>query len=185
MQIVALDISLTGTGICSTLSPTDFQIKSFATIKTSPKNGSLHDRFLLILQRMEEFGVFDPLQTSLVGIEDYAFGRCDRGILDRAELRGIIRYELFKLKIPNILIAPQSMKKFVSGKGNTPKDLIPMWVAKKFATELLSCGLELSDDNQADAVGLAAVTTAYHQWMSGLPTQKEHAELFQKIRDRG
>lgn len=184
MKIVSLDLSLTGTGICVVdADASSLILLDVGTIKTTPKDGGLYQRFDLILEKLHTAGTFDPKNTVLIGIEGYAFGKSDRGLLDRAELRGVILHKLHLLQIPHISIAPQSMKKFVSGSGNLKKNMIPMHVQQKFATEFLAAGIELRDDNQADAVGLAAMTFEYRHWLTGRKIGKELEKVFQRIKE--
>jgi len=160
-----------------------FNIKDLGTIKTTAKE-KLQARIDYIIKELFQIGLYSKEDTALVGIENYSFGSRDRGILDRAELRGVILWHLYKSEVPFILIAPQSMKKFVSGSGNTKKDMIPMHVRQKYATEFLSAAIEPKDNNQADAVGLAAMTHCYWQWTKGAVVSKDLEKTFQNIKDQ-
>ncbi len=55
---------------------------------------------------------------------------------------------MFKKNVNFKIIAPGTLKKFVTGDGRAKKDLMLLKVYKKW-------GVEFSDDNLADAYGLA------------------------------
>ena len=58
------------------------------------------------------------------------------------------RVFLYKNKVDYEVIVPGTLKKYVTGKGNTKKELILLNVYKKW-------GIEFNDNNLADAYGLA------------------------------
>ncbi len=185
MQIAGLDLSLTGTGTCMADSETnEFSLHTIGTIKTSPKDGILYARIKMILDKLESLGVFDPIKTKLIAIEDYAFGRADRGILDRAELRGIILWHIQEAGIPRILISPSTVKKWATGKGQIKKDMVPMHVRQKYATHLLQAALEIKDNNQADAIPIGDIGYTYLQWTQGkIAPDKDLLKTLCTIRD--
>lgn len=69
-------------------------------------------------------------------------------ILQMGALHFILRIMLKKQGVNYRIIAPGTLKKFVTGKGNTKKDLMLLKVYKRW-------GVEFEDDNLADAYGLA------------------------------
>jgi Holliday junction resolvasome RuvABC endonuclease subunit len=73
-----------------------------------------------------------------------------------------------------LLVAPTSLKKYITGKGNTQKNQILMHVFKKW-------GLEFPDDNAADSYGLARIAAGiaektYEQQVLDVVT-KEQSEF--------
>jgi Holliday junction resolvasome RuvABC endonuclease subunit len=67
----------------------------------------------------------------------------------------MMRDEFKKRRIKYVDVAPNQLKKFVTGKGNGPKDQISMHLYKNW-------GIEAADNNQADAAGLAKIAQAVH-----------------------
>ena len=55
-----------------------------------------------------------------VVIEDYSYGSVGR-VFNIAENMGLLKYKLWEAKIPFTTIAPTSIKKFATGKGNASK----------------------------------------------------------------
>jgi crossover junction endodeoxyribonuclease RuvC len=62
----------------------------------------------------------------------------------------MMREALAKEFIKFVIVAPSTLKKFVTGKGNAPKDLMLMEVYKRY-------GVTFTDDNLCDGFALAKV----------------------------
>jgi crossover junction endodeoxyribonuclease RuvC len=69
-------------------------------------------------------------------------------MMDLAGLHHIVRYMFYKNKINFKMIPPTVLKKFVTGKGNCKKELILLYVFKKW-------GITIEDNNIADAYSLS------------------------------
>ena len=54
-------------------------------------------------------------------LEDYSFGSKGR-VFHIAENTGLLKHKLFKAGIPFIVVAPTTVKKFATGKGNANKE---------------------------------------------------------------
>lgn len=83
-----------------------------------------------------------------VHIEGPAYMAQGKYILQMGALHFLLRLYLYKNKVNFKVIAPGTLKKFITGKGNTKKNLILMKVYKKW-------GIEFDVDDLADAYGLA------------------------------
>jgi len=79
------------------------------------------------------------------------------------ELAGVVKLTLFTVFGPThpnqllrtpLQVPPMTLKKFVSGKGTATKDVMLLNVYKKY-------GVELTDNNAADAYGLARIASEY------------------------
>jgi crossover junction endodeoxyribonuclease RuvC len=93
------------------------------------------------------------LPASLVAIEGYAYGaKFNRESM--GELGGILRLALYEAGIDFIDVPPTVLKKFVTGKGNAQKQQMLLSVYKKW-------GVDITDDNIADAYALARFAEAY------------------------
>ena len=112
----------------------------------SPDSKMLMEKRLLDI--MENFKFLLDLKPEIVYIEGPAFQAKGRSILEMGALHYLIRLFLFSHKINYKIIAPATLKKFITGKGNSKKELMLLKVYKKF-------GVEFEDHNLADAYSLA------------------------------
>jgi Holliday junction resolvasome RuvABC endonuclease subunit len=93
------------------------------------------------------------------------------------ELAGVVKLVLFtvykehsntQLKTP-LQVPPMTLKKFVSGKGTATKDMMLLNIYKRY-------GVELTDNNAADAYGLARIAAEY-------VTDANEKDIIKKLRD--
>jgi len=90
------------------------------------------------------------LEPDLVLIEGIAFmARNSTALSQLSGLSYLIRAELILNDWPFTIIAPTTLKKFITGSGKADKDVMMMKVYKDY-------GLEYSDNNESDAFGLSA-----------------------------
>lgn len=94
-----------------------------------------------------------PRKPDLVVLEGYGFAN-KFTIVALVELGTLVRVGLITRGITIGLLTPNSLKKWFTGSGAAKKDQMLLAAYKRF-------GLELKDDNQADAVGLASAGLAY------------------------
>lgn len=83
----------------------------------------------------------------LIVIEGYGYAN-KYSLATLVEIGSIIRYRLWLLKKLFVEVPPTSLKKYVTGKGNSPKEQMMLSVYKKW-------GVEPKTHNVADAIGLA------------------------------
>ena len=102
-----------------------------------------------IIELETEFS-FIPNILSLqsVFVEGPSFSSNGAFALQMGALHYYLRIFLFKKNVNYKIIAPTTLKKFVTGKGSAKKELMLLNVYKKW-------GMEFSDNNVADAYGLA------------------------------
>lgn len=154
--ITGLDLALNDTG-CATA-------EGVKTI-SAPKGMAGMERLHWLRTNIIEQCAFGP--QSLVVMEDLAFSRNKAGAKENAGLAYLIRYELWTHSVPFLLVAPNTLKKFVTGKGNAEKSLMLLEVFKRF-------GVSAANDNEADAVGLYYIGLAYAgQWEPTTDAQRE------------
>ena len=170
--VLGVDPSLSGTGVA--LIDTEFNIKT-CLLKPSIQRGMKAEGKKRIVYYSS---VFEQIllreRPSYVYIEDYAFA-AHSAAYDMGELGGVYRIlfqEYFEAQQVAYLdhfvkIAPPSLKKFVTGKGNAKKDQMLAALSEIFH-------LEIKDDNIGDAVGLALIGMSqkypelYQQWAAKL-----------------
>jgi len=154
---VGLDMSLSSTGF-STKSEDGVHVE---TIKSTPKTAPNDLGRLLYICH----AVMDkiPANVGMVCVEDY-FTPSNRMQIGAAmklvALGTAMRLALYHARLPFFIVSPPQLKKFVTGKGNSQKSLIVRDVYRKW-------GLDVNDDNQADAAVLAYMAEAIWKSISG------------------
>ncbi len=88
---------------------------------------SISDWALEICSGMEE-----------VAVEGYAFAAKGR-VFHIAENTGILKYRLFEKAIPVDVVAPSTIKKFATGKGNANKDAMHESFIEETKIDLMKC----------------------------------------------
>ena len=141
-KVLGLDVSLTGTGWCKT--GQDTTMWNSGVIETKGMLG--HERKQFILDNIKT--KLD--KNMLVIIEGYSFASKGSSIIQIAEMGGIIRHYLFQNGYKYIEIAPTTLKKYATGKGNTDKALVLKEVYKNWK-------MDFFDDNECDAFVLGAI----------------------------
>lgn len=117
---------------------------------TSKKNKGFHseiDRWMPYEKQLQD--LLTHYRPDVIVIEGYGYGNAHSLAL-LVELATLYRktIRMYRPDSPLIVIPPTVLKKFVTGKGNSPKDKIMLEVYKRW-------GFEAPDNNVADAVGLA------------------------------
>lgn len=150
---LGLDLSLTHTGYV--VLQEEGEVISSGVIKSKPSGDTPTDelrRILEIVAKLEEIideNLFDR-SLDLVMIENLAFmAKNTTALTQLSGLNYFVRGLLFKKNVPFVLVAPTSLKKFVTGSGKGDKDKMMMSIFKDY-------GFEGLDDNEADAFALAA-----------------------------
>lgn len=177
MIVVGIDPSLTGTGI---IVLRNGELGKALTTKNEPKLGTI-ERVRRIYEQINN--VIENLSTcyvnayigdkrmirweppSLIVIEGFSYGSKGRGVFDIAYLGWRIREELERYRteddIPWLEVSPSQVKQFATGKGNANKEIVLQQVYKRW-------GVELTNNNQADAYVLAQIGRAYLSEMDNL-----------------
>ena len=130
-RILALDLSLTHTGVCGK----DGVASCLITGKL--RGMQRIDHIVRQVQRLAH-------NVDLVVIEGYSFGSQGRSVFDIAELGGCMRFLLYRLGIPFVDVPPSTLKKYATGKGNSNKDAM-------IAAAIRHFGFAGCDNNEADA----------------------------------
>jgi len=145
MVVMGLDLSLTSTGLV-VLSP-ELMLKS----KAIKSKENAERRLIDIKEQIErEILEYEPALVVLEGYAMLANGR----ITALAELGGVVKASLYVRKQPFIVVPPARVKKFATGKGNTTKDEVRLWVYKRW-------GVELKTNDEIDAYVLAQIGLSY------------------------
>jgi len=140
---VGIDPSFNSTGIIildqngDIVEEKNFSLKEFDQIEEKLINFEESIKFIPSMLRLQK-----------VYIEGPAYMASGKYILQMGALHYLLRLYLYRHKVDYKVIAPGTLKKFVTGKGNAKKDLILLKVYKKW-------GVEFEVDDLADAYGLA------------------------------
>lgn len=151
-KFVGIDTSFTGTGfaIKDDTKPGGQQFE-FKTIKTKPEDFKDDTERICFIR--DEIIKSIPENAPVV-IEDVFVGHGPSAgaSLRLALLAGCVRAGLRDKGIKFTIITPTMVKKYITGKGNANKEIMMMTVLKKF-------GIETSNNNEADAICMAEMSS--------------------------
>lgn len=176
MITVGLDLSLTHTGYVAVDDSGIVLVRG--VIKSKPSGDTnlaetqrivkISDEVLRILD--DEVGIPD-----LVVIEGLAFMAQGTSLVQLAGLNYIIRSKLAERTWPFMIVAPTTLKKFITGSGKGDKDMMLMEVFKNY-------GFSAMDNNECDAYSLAVAGMAVlgKPLKKSLKAQEEVIKLLKK-----
>lgn len=104
------------------------------------------NRMLSLIDQLDSYLDFPQIQ--MVYLEGLSFGSKGRTVSQLGAVHYLTRIFLMQHNLQYKIITPTVLKKFVTGKGNSKKELILLNVYKKW-------GVEFDDNNLADAYSLA------------------------------
>lgn len=159
MNVIGLDLSLTGTGLVVL----DIAGHVLDAMTISSK---LRDMERLAFIRSTIGKVFSNYEPGLACIEGYSMGSRAGQLASIGELGGVVKLLLHRNNFPYQIVAPTQLKKFATGKGNGAKDEVMMHVYKRW-------GWEAKDNNQADAYVLARIALSLEGEEALTAPQKE------------
>ena len=147
IRILGLDIASRHTGLV--VLNKYGKVLHASTVKT--KTGDKYSDWTLKIMDVVANLIYDYKVTVGV-IENYSFGATWNlaSITMNAELTGMLKNILITNKCKIYLAAPNQLKKFASGKGNTKKNFIPMFVKDNFKKTFAT-------DDECDAFILARI----------------------------
>jgi len=140
---VGVDQSLTNTAFVCLNS--EANIVSKVNIFTTPED-VIEDRLQEIQDSLESF--LGEVKPEYVYIEGLSFQSKGQSVAQLGAIHYILRIFLYQKGINCKIVAPTTLKKFVTGKGHSKKELMLKEVYKRW-------GVDLDDNNLADAYGLA------------------------------
>lgn len=153
---VGIDTSLTHTGYA--IIQDDGKVLASGVIKSKPSGDKpIHEALRIkkiaedILEKIDM--VLPGVDPDLVAIEGLAFMAIGTSLVQLAGLNYLTRILLAEFKWPFVIVAPTTLKKFITGSGKGDKDMVMMSIYKNY-------GFEACDNNEGDAFGLAACAMA-------------------------
>ena len=155
IKAVGIDYSLSCPAICvETEHAEDFYYltdkKKYEGTFRPNITGTLHKGYLSAQERYENIAdwVIETIHSyypksiakinyPIINLEDYSFASKGK-TFHIAENMGMLKYKFYKLKIPFNLIAPSSVKKYATGKGNANKEKMVDTFRETTGVDLLS-----------------------------------------------
>jgi Holliday junction resolvasome RuvABC endonuclease subunit len=164
------DLSLTASGFALAV---DGKVESHGLIL-----GKYDGIARLIHNRDAVCDKIDSVKPDLVIFEDVAHHANNNLANENVGMAWMIRAELFSEKLPYLLCAPSSLKKFVVGSGGSKKNPVTKDLVIK---EIFKLGHDVNENNVADAIGLVYVGMALvGDWE---PRRDSQREVLAKIRE--
>ena len=149
MNILALDLSLSATGVC--------MVGGESTV-IDPKSKRGVERLAYIRERIGgilDIEKRDGREVQLAVLEGYSFGSHDKGARAIGELGGVVRLLLYYRCLPFVEVPPSNLKRYATGNGAASKDRVIQAAA-------LRAGREFPDNNAADAWWLWQMALAHY-----------------------
>lgn len=113
--------------------------------------------------RRELTAIFLAYPAARLAIEGYAFASKFSRAHDLGELGGVLRLAAHDCRIETIIVPPNTLKQFATGKGNVGKGVVIKEAFKRY-------GLDVGDDNEADAGVLSIMASCHGRSDVGLTT---------------
>jgi len=146
-MILGLDLSLTHTGVVVL----DLDGDNPVMVDVIKPKTNKEIRLVEIRDKVNDF--VTRCNPTLIVLEGYSFASQGRAVYDIGEMGGVVRVHLYESKRRYMVVPPHSLKKFVTQKGNSPKQIMIREVYRRWKREF-------DDDNICDAYGLAKVGQA-------------------------
>ena len=146
---MGLDLSLTGTGIVVLK---DGKIIKQKLIKSKPSGDLPINEVRRIRKIIEDIEIeLGDEKPTIAVIEGLAFMvKNATALVQLSALNYMTRALLDDYKISFIIVAPTTLKKFITGSGGSKKDVMLIEVYKRY-------GVSILDDNENDAFSLAKI----------------------------
>jgi Holliday junction resolvasome RuvABC endonuclease subunit len=161
MKVLALDLSLTSTGVALPACDVERWVPS-----TGLRGMERLDWFRSVLAQALAADMPD-----LVVLEGYSMGTARQASHAHAlgELGGVLRHTLWRNQQPFVDVPPASLKKYATGKGNAKKELMLVEAVKRL-------GYDGSSNDEADALWLRAMALdAYGEPVVQMPQVNREA----------
>ncbi len=159
MNFLGLDLSVANTGVV--IINLDAKILHKDVLRTKPKT-PIESRITIIWDGVLQ--VHEKYQPHFIYIEELAYGARGDAMLELAGVNYFVRTQFTWLDITYKMIAPGTLKKFVTGKGTGKKELMLKEVYKRW-------GADFDDNNECDAYCLARMALEQNKPTETKPLQ--------------
>lgn len=159
MNFLGLDLSVANTGVV--VIDQDAKILHQDVLTTKPKT-PIEKRITIIYDGIIQ--VHEKYLPHFIYIEELAYGARGDAMLELAGVNYFVRTQFTWLDIKYKMIAPGTLKKFVTGTGRGKKNLMLKEVFKKW-------GADFDEDNECDAYCLARMALEQNKPKETQPLQ--------------
>jgi crossover junction endodeoxyribonuclease RuvC len=160
LRIVGLDTSLSATGIAVVDLEGDAARTTTQRIRSKPTpkgdHAAMHARIMGIGREIRRIALDGWTGQIAVAMEGPAYGAKGSAVHDIAGLWWEAYDAAQQIAAAVVVVPPATLKMYVTGKGNAPKDLVLMSIVRQHEE------LAPADNNEADALGLAAMVARQH-----------------------
>ena len=148
---IGVDLSLTGSAAIIIDNQANIVKQELVSTKSDEQ---IENRFKIILDALDFCR--KVVNLKMIYVEGLSYGSKGQAALELAGLHYLFRYSLCISSTPYKIIPPTELKKFLTGKGNSKKELMLLHCYKKF-------GIEFDSNDLCDAYCLARY--AFHNHM--------------------
>jgi len=162
-MILALDLSLTATGWATDA--------GLGVLSPPGSHGRGLQRLLWIRDQVLRLaGLCD-----LVVLEGFSYGSKGKAVFDIAGMGWVVRAALFEAGVTMVEVAPASLKKYATGRGNAKK-------AEVLVEAVRRLGYEGHDDNVADALWLLHMALSHYGLPGAVQVPQNHKVALAGVR---
>lgn len=164
MKVLSFDLSLTATGTALGVNGKILEYGLISGLHTGIRR--------LIYDRARVMDRVDEVKPDMIVIEALSFGSKGSAVHDQAGLFRSIEMEFVQDGWKYITVAPPSLKKFVCGSAGSAKNPVRKEHMLKYMFSRF--GHDISDNNVADAIGLAYLgMAAIGDWLPSIDPQRD------------
>jgi crossover junction endodeoxyribonuclease RuvC len=150
MFVMGIDQSKRHTGVC--VLATDGTLASTSLIEP-PKTLKADEHLLFIRERLTQ--ILKNYSPKIIVMEGYSFSSLNKKF-DLGEVGAVVKLCAHDAQAQLYVCAPTLLKKFITGRGDASKDDIRTHTLALY-------GIDIPDDNEADAHGLAQLALQIHE----------------------
>ncbi len=164
MRVLCLDLSLTRTGVADSAAPSRPYV-----LAPPSKVGRSWGRIHWFRQRVQKI----LIGADLLVCEGYAYHSATNAVA-AGELGGVVKYLAYCMGVPVVDIAPATLKKVATGRGNAKKGAV-------LAEAIRRLGYTGHDDNEADALFLLQAAAQHYDLPCKIDLPKSHTSTLGKV----
>lgn len=114
---------------------------------------SIHKNMKRLCDYKESYKkIIDNKKPDLVALEGYSYGsKATRSLFELGELAGVLKLTNYENNILTVVVSPSSLKKFMTGKGNSDKYVVKEQMINTFGIKFNN----KKDDDLYDSLGLS------------------------------
>lgn len=179
-RIIGIDSSLTSLGLAWTevenwgveaVTPYPIECKAVCASASLTLMERYEYAMRAVLQKIRTWE-----ESTLVLMENYAFGASNHQLVKLAGLGEMIRFTTWK-RTGNtpVMVSPGQIKKYLGGRGNLPKDEVKLYAYKRFRKEFST-----TDEAEAYSLTVMGIEMLFPEKFSGV--SKTRKALFAEIK---